>query len=66
MKSIKLFFLICYIFLFNYGCTTFNISATDNNVLVDARDGLNFETIIKKKIILNFFIMIKMIGKYMM
>ena len=48
MKNIKFFCLICYIFLFTIGCTTFNISATDNNVLVDARDGLNFETIIKK------------------
>ena len=48
MKNIKFFCLICYIFLFVIGCTTFNISATDNNVLVDARDGLKFETIIKK------------------
>ena len=48
MKNIKSFCLICYFILFTIGCTTFNISATDNNVLVDARDGLTFESIIKK------------------
>jgi len=48
MTKIKSFGLICYFILLTFGCTTFNISATDNNVLVDARDGLKFESIIKK------------------
>ena len=49
MTKIKSIGLICYFsILLTFGCTTFNISATDNNVLVDARDALNFETIIKK------------------
>ena len=48
MKNIKCLGLICYISLLIFGCTTFNISATDNNVLVDARDGLTFESVIKK------------------
>ena len=37
MTKIKSFGLICCFLLFTFGCTTFNISATDNNVLVDAR-----------------------------
>ena len=49
MTKIKSIGLICFFsILLTFGCTTFNISATDNNVLVDARDALNFETIIKK------------------
>ncbi len=49
MKNIKCLSLICYFSLLFFGCTTFNISATDNNVLVgDARDGLTFESVIKK------------------
>ncbi len=48
MTKIKSFGLICCFILLMFGCTTFNISATDNNVLVDARDALKFETIIKK------------------
>ena len=48
MTKIKSFGLICCFILLTFGCTTFNISATDNNVLVDARDALKFETIIKK------------------
>ena len=48
MTKIKSFGLICCFLLFTFGCTTFNISATDNNVSVDARDALKFESIIKK------------------
>lgn len=48
MKSIKFFGLICYLSFFIFSCATFNISATDNNVLVDARDALKFESIVKK------------------
>ena len=47
MKSIKYFCLICFYSIFIFSCATFNISATDNNVLVDARDGLKFESIVK-------------------
>ena len=49
MTKIKSIGLICYFsILLTFGCTTFNISATDNNVSVDARDALKFESIIKK------------------
>ena len=47
MKSIKFLCLICFSLIF-LSCATFNISATDNNVLVDARDELKFESIVKK------------------
>ena len=47
MKSIKFLSLICFYSIFIFSCATFNISATDNNVLVDARDGLKFESIVK-------------------
>ena len=49
MKNIKLLCLVCYTFLFIFGCSnTFNISATDNKVTVDAREASSFETVIKK------------------
>ena len=48
MTKIKSLGLICCFLLLTFGCTTFNISATDNNVSVDARDALKFESIIKK------------------
>ena len=49
MKNIKLLCLICYTFLFIFGCSnTFNISATDNKVTVDARKASSFESVIKK------------------
>ena len=49
MKNIKFLCLVCYTFLFIFGCSnTFNISATDNKVTVDAREASSFETVIKK------------------
>ena len=49
MKNIKFFGLICYSLIFIFSCSnTLNISATDNKILVDARDELNFESIVKK------------------
>ena len=48
MKNIKFFGLICFLSIFIFSCATFNISATDNNVLVDAREALKFESVIKK------------------
>jgi len=49
MKNIKLLCLVCYTFLFIFGCSnTFNISATDNKVTVDARKALSFESVIEK------------------
>ena len=48
MKNIKFFSLICFFSIFIFSCATFNISATDNNVSVDARKALNFESVIKK------------------
>tara|TARA_B100000959_G_C14971807_1_gene620023 strand:+ start:507 stop:1640 length:1134 start_codon:yes stop_codon:yes gene_type:complete len=48
MTKIKSLGLICYSILLLFGCTTFNISATDNNVLVDARDELKFESVIER------------------
>ena len=48
MKKIESLGLICFLLLI-FGCSnTFNISAKDNNVLVDARDGLKFESVVKK------------------
>jgi len=45
MKSIKYYSLICFFIL----CVPFNISATENdNVLVEARDELKFESIIER------------------
>ena len=45
MKSIKYFSLICFFIL----CVPFNISATENeNVLVEARDDLKFESVIER------------------
>jgi serine protease Do len=45
MKSIKYFSLICFFIL----CVPFNISAIENeNVLVDARDALKFESVIER------------------
>jgi len=45
MKSIKYFSLICFFIL----CVPFNISATENeNVLVEARDNLKFESVIER------------------
>ena len=45
MKSIKYYSLICFFIL----CVPFNISATENdNVLVDARDALKFESVIER------------------
>ena len=46
MNVIKYFFLMCLLTV-AISCATFNISATDNNVLVDARRALKFETVIK-------------------
>ena len=46
MNVIKYFCLICLSIVVT-SCATFNISATDNNVLVDARRALKFETVIK-------------------
>ena len=46
MNVIKYFFLMCLLTVV-ISCATFNISATDNNVLVDARKALKFETVIK-------------------
>ena len=48
MKSIKFLSLICFYSIFIFSCATFNISATDNNVLVDARDALKFESVVKR------------------
>ena len=47
MKSIKFLCLICFSLIF-LSCATFNISATDNKVLVDARDELKFESVVKR------------------
>ena len=47
MNVIKYFFLMCLLTV-AISCATFNISATDNNVLVDARKALKFETVIKE------------------
>ena len=45
MKSIKYFSLICFFIL----CIPFNISAIENdNVLVEARDELKFESVIER------------------
>jgi len=45
MKSIKYYSLICFFIL----CVPFNISATENeNVLVEARDNLKFESVIER------------------
>ena len=47
MKNIKFFGLICYSLIFIFSCSnTLNISATDNKISVDARDELNFESIV--------------------
>ena len=47
MKSIKYYSLICFFIIFS--CVPLNISATENeNVLVEARDDLKFETVIKR------------------
>ena len=50
MKRIKSFSLICcFSILLFFGCSnTVNISAIDNNVLVDDREALKFESVIKK------------------
>ena len=40
--------LICFFSIFIFSCATFNISATDNNVRVDARKALKFESVIEK------------------
>ena len=45
MKSIKYFSLICFFIL---SCIPFNISATEDNVLVEARDDLKFESVIER------------------
>ena len=45
MKSIKYFSLICFFIL---SCVPFNISATEDNVLVEARDDLKFESVIER------------------
>ena len=46
MKSIKYFSLICFFIL---SCVPFNISATENeNVLVEAKDNLKFESVIER------------------
>ena len=45
MKSIKYYSLICFFIL----CVPFNISATENdNVLVEAKDELKFESVIER------------------
>ena len=44
MKSIKYYSLICFFIL----CVPFNISATEDNVLVEARDELKFESVIER------------------
>jgi len=44
MKSIKYYSLICFFIL----CIPFNISATEDNVLVKARDELKFESVIER------------------
>ena len=46
MQNIKTYGLICFSIII-FLCTTNNISATENNVLVDTRDELKFETVIK-------------------
>ena len=47
MKSIKYFGLICFFIIFS--CVPFNISAQENNnVLVEARDELKFESVIER------------------
>ena len=46
MNVIKYFCLIC-LSIVVISCATFNISATDNNVTVDARRALKFESVIK-------------------
>jgi len=46
MQNIKTYGLICFSIII-FLCTTNNISATENNVLVDTRDDLKFETVIK-------------------
>jgi len=45
MKSIKYYGLICFFIL---SCVPFNISATEDNVLVEARDDLKFESVIER------------------
>jgi len=45
MKSIKYYSLICFFIL---SCVPFNISATEDNVLVEARDELKFESVIER------------------
>ena len=46
MKSIKYFSLICFFIIFS--CVPLNISAIENkDVLVEARDELKFESVIK-------------------
>ena len=45
MKSIKYFSLICFFIL---SCVSFNISASEDNVLVEARDDLKFESVIER------------------
>ena len=47
MKNIKYYSLICFFIIFS--CVPLNISATENeNVLVEARDDLKFESVIKR------------------
>ena len=54
MKNIKYYSLICFFIIFS--CVSYNISAAENeNVLVEARDGLKFESVIdraKKSVVL--------------
>jgi len=45
MKNIKYYSLICFFIL---SCIPFNISATEDNVLVKARDELKFESVIER------------------
>ena len=45
MKNIKYYSLICFFIL---SCIPFNISATEDNVLVEARDDLKFESVIER------------------
>ena len=46
MKNIKYYSLICFFIIFS--CVPFNISATEDNVLVKARDELKFESVIER------------------
>jgi len=46
MKNIKYYSLICFFIIFS--CVPFNISATEDNVLVEARDELKFESVIER------------------